>query len=111
MDKTVVYRNLGMWEILVPATKDGVEFSLEHHKLWDAEVKKYSKGLTILKSAKGEWIHPVTNELVIDVMIPVRIICTDDDLIHLVDFTIDHYNQEAVMAYEISKIVIVRQRK
>ena len=43
-----------LWEILVPASnnKDS-KFSYEHHKEWDAFVKKITNGVTITRTAKG----------------------------------------------------------
>lgn len=46
-----------MWEIYVPVvSNEGKEYSLEHHKQWDEKVRAISGGLTILKSAKGQWV-------------------------------------------------------
>lgn len=64
-----------MWEILVRASNEIEKFSYEHHKEWDKYVKKLSRGLTVNKPAKGEWISP-SEVLFKDRMIPVRIICS-----------------------------------
>ncbi len=93
-----------MWEILVPASANDDKFSYEHHKAWDEFVKSIAGGLTINKTAKGEWISP-SGSLFRDRMIPVRILCTEEDIEKIIKFTITHYDQEAVLAYEISNHV------
>lgn len=100
-----------LWEILVPASNNkDKEFSYEHHKKWDAFVKNITGGLTVMKTAKGQWISPTTGVEYRDRMIPCRIACTEDQINQIIDFTIDHYEQEAVMAYRISTNVIIRHK-
>lgn len=100
-----------LWEILVPASngKLKIKFSYAHHKEFDNFVKSLSGGLTVLKSAKGEWESP-SGELFTDRIIPVRIACSREDIEKIIDFTIEHYNQEAVMAYKLSDEVIIKHR-
>jgi len=100
-----------LWEILVPASNNkDLKFTYEHHKEWDAFVKKLSGGITIMKTAKGEWVSP-DGKLYIDRVIPCRIICSEEHINKIVDFTIDHYKQEAVLAYRISKRVVLRYKE
>lgn len=95
-------RRTTLWEILVPAhDNEQGTFSLKHHKRWDSYVRKLCGGVTILKSAKGQWISP-NEELFHDKMIPVRILCEEDVIEEIIQFTLEHYEQKAVMAYEIS---------
>jgi hypothetical protein len=102
--------NTEMWEILVPASNNkDKEFSYEHHKEWDAFVKKITGGVTVMKTAKGEWLSPI-GRLHIDRMIPCRIMCNKKQIIKIIDFTIEHYNQEAILAYRISDNVIMRHK-
>ncbi len=99
-----------LWEILVPASNNSDQkFTYDHHKEWDAFVKKITGGVTIMKTAKGEWVSP-TGKLYIDRSIPCRIVCTEEQISEIIDFTIDHYKQEAVLAYRISTNVILRQK-
>ena len=99
-----------MWEILVPAYDNkGKYFSYEHHKAWDEFVKNLTGGLTIMKTAKGQWMSS-SGELYTDKMIPCRIVCTKKQINVIIDFTIEHYNQEAVLAFRISDFVILRHR-
>ena len=95
-----------LWEILVPASSPEKEFTYEHHKKWDSYVKSLAGGLTILKPAKGEWISP-DGKLFIDRVIPVRIKCKEKHIKKIIKFTIQHYDQEAVMAYKVSDKVIL----
>lgn len=99
-----------LWEILVPASNNkDLRFTYDHHKAWDAYVKKLSGGITIMKTAKGEWVSP-DGKLYVDRVIPCRIICTEEEINKIVDFTIVHYKQEAVLAYRISKRVVLRYK-
>lgn len=96
-----------MWEILVPASNKNQEFTYNHHKTWDEFVIHISGGITIMKTAKGEWISP-DNVRFKDRMIPVRIKCTKRQIQRIIKFTINHYEQEAVIAYKLSDEVILR---
>jgi hypothetical protein len=99
-----------LWEILVPAfDNSGKEFSLEHHKTWDSFVLSITGGVTIMKTAKGEWVSPV-GKTYKDKMIPCRVICSEEQISTIIDFTIEHYSQEAVLAYKISNNVILRYK-
>ena len=100
-----------LWEILVPASNNkDQKFTYEHHKEWDVFVKKVTGGVTVMKTAKGQWVSP-TGKLYIDRMIPCRIVCGEEQISEIIDFTIEHYNQEAVLAYRISTNVILRYKK
>lgn len=99
-----------LWEILVPASNNkDLNFSYKHHKEWDAFVKKITGGVTIMKTAKGQWVSPM-GKIHIDRMIPCRIVCTEEQISDIIDFTIEHYKQEAVLAYEISTNVILKHK-
>lgn len=99
-----------LWEILVPASNNkDLQFTYEHHKEWDEYVKNLTGGVTIMKTAKGQWVSP-DGKLYIDRMIPCRIVCSEDQISDIIDFTIEHYSQEAVLAYRISTNVILRHK-
>jgi predicted RNA-binding Zn-ribbon protein involved in translation (DUF1610 family) len=87
-----------------------LKFSYDHHKEWDEFVKNLTGGVTIMKTAKGQWVSP-DGKLYIDRMIPCRIACTRYEIERIIDFTITHYNQEAVLAYRISTNVILRYKE
>jgi hypothetical protein len=78
-----------------------------YHKVWDEKVRKISKGLTILNPAKGQWISP-DGVLFIERMIPVRIVCTDEEIVKIADMTANYYKQLAIMYYEVSNNVVFR---
>ena len=99
-----------LWEILVPASngKKKIKFSYNHHKEWDAFVRNISGGVTILKTGKGEWISP-DGELFADRVIPCRVVIkSKEEIDKIINFTLVHYDQLAVMAYKISDEVIIR---
>ena len=98
-----------MWEILVPGSRGDRNISYDHHKAWDEKIKEIAGGLTVLKTAKGEWISP-SGKLHKDRMIPVRISCTRKEIEEIIDITLTHYNEEAVMAYKISEEVIIKHK-
>lgn len=100
-----------MWEILVPNyDNNGTKYPIQHHWDWDSFVKRLCGGLTIHKTAKGEWVSP-DGKIFKDKMIPVRILCTEQEIETIIDFTIDHYDQEAVLAYEVSSHVKLKYKK
>jgi hypothetical protein len=97
-----------LYEILVPtARNDGRPISARYHRIWDENIIKISGGLTILSPAKGTWVSP-SNEIFKERMIPVRILCEEEDILSIIDYTIDYYEQEAVLAYVISDNVILK---
>lgn len=105
-----------LWEILVPVYENDVyagrkvEYPLLYHKEWDDMVKELTGGLTILKNAKGIWVSPEGKEYV-EQMIPVRFACNDMEIVNkIIDFTMSHYEQEAIMCYKISNQVIIRYK-
>lgn len=99
-----------MYEVLVPTIMNKKPVRTRHHKNWDKYVRNISKGLTILKPAKGQWLENESNELYEERVIPVRVACTRQQLEQILEFTIGHYNQIAVMAYKISNEVIMKYR-
>lgn len=97
-----------MWEILVPTiTNEGKPIKTKFHKVWDMKVYSITNGLTILTPTKGKWVSP-TGTLFSERMIPVRIACTAEQIIQIIDMTKVYYNQIAIMAYKISEQVIIR---
>jgi len=99
-----------LYEILVPASGPGAKFMYEHHKRWDSFVSALAGGVTVMKAAKGEWYSP-SGVLYKDRIIPCKVACTEKQLYQIIDFTIEHYDQEAVMAYLISEEVIIKHRE
>ena len=90
-----------LYEILVPCQwNDGRPVRTRHHREWDKRVRKIAGGLTILRPGKGQWIHE--DELYEDRVIPVRVFCTQRQIERIGQITIEHYEQEAVMVYQLS---------
>ena len=91
-----------LFEILIPARyrTAKVTIGVKHHRAWDEYVRKYSDGLTINPTSKGQWVYK--NNLLEEHVIPVRIFCSEKDMKKIVQFTLSHYRQIAVMYYELS---------
>lgn len=99
-----------LWEILVPTlAPDGTPFLREHHQEWDAKVLAITGGLTIRSTVNGLWIDIENNHAVRERMIPVRIMCTEEEIVKISDFTAKHYEQKAIMLYKISDCVYIRE--
>lgn len=98
-----------LWEILVPTVRNnGRPFHTRFHRVWDKEVMSISGGMTIFDPGKGRWTH--RDQTFKERMIPVRIMCTAEEIRKVMDYTMEYYDQIAVMAYRISDNVILRQR-
>jgi len=96
-----------IWEILVPVNfNDGQEVPVDHHKEWDSKVREIANGLTILKSAKGQWISD-EGTLFAEKMIPVRIACNGSEIRLIANITLEHYKQIKVMYYRIADEVTI----
>ena len=99
-----------LWEILVPTVRNnGVPFRTRHHREWDKRVLRITGGLTIMPVAKGQWVS-MKGDLYVERMIPVRIACSREEMEKVIDITMKHYDQLAVLAYRISDEVILRNR-
>ncbi len=99
-----------LYELLVPCQYNtGKPVRTRHHKEFDKYVRKLSGGLTILKPAKGQWVHK--NELYEERVIPVRIFCRPEDLQKIMKFALTHYRQLAIMAYRLSSEVFILEKE
>jgi hypothetical protein len=106
--------NKGMWEILVPTERrlsPGRYYTTRYHRVWDKKVRDITGGLTIMAPARGQWTHPITGELFVERMIPVRIMATREEIEKVVDVTLKYYDQLAVLCYKISDEVILKFRE
>lgn len=96
-----------LWEILVPTVRnDGRPFRLRYHRVWDERVKAISGGLTIVSPVRGVWVSP-TQEVFKERMIPVRIMCTKDEILAIATMSKTYYEQEAIMVYLVSAEVFI----
>lgn len=99
-----------MWEIMVPTTSnEGKPFRTRYHKVWDSKVRNIAGGLTILTPAKGQWLN-LNGKLFKERMIPVRIVCSREEIESIIDITMKYYNQEAILAYKVSEEVIIKHK-
>ena len=99
-----------LWEILVPTLRNEKPVRTRSHKEWDARVRRIAGGLTILKPVKGEWVSP-SGELFSERMIPVRIMCSEEQIEQVADLTAEFYCQEAVMYYLIAEKSFIKHYK
>jgi hypothetical protein len=96
-----------LWEIMVPTiSNEGKPFRTRHHREWDRRVKSISKGLTIYTPSIGIWQDQTTGIEYRERMIPVRIACTRDEIIKIMNILKSHYDQIDVLAYKISEEVL-----
>lgn len=86
---------VSLYEILVPATKNGKKIKKKVHRIWDQKVSEIAGGLTVFKTKKGRWIHQ--GVMYAEKMIRVRVACDYLQIIQIVRFTKEFYEQEAVM--------------
>jgi hypothetical protein len=104
--------NIYLWEILVPTVhNNGKPFRTRFHKVWDSKVRKITGGLSIFPPIKGHWLNP-EGKLFTERMIPVRIMCSEDQLNKIADMTAQYYEQEAIMFYRLSdRVQIIQYEK
>jgi hypothetical protein len=103
--------NKEMWEILVPTQyNDGRSIKTKYHRVWDSQVYRITGGLTILTPTKGKWVSPMSGKLFEEKMIPVRIVCTREQINTIIDMTMEYYDQEAILAYKIATEVILKHK-
>ena len=96
--------HMKLWEILIPKYSNEKElFSETHHDKWRLRVLEMTSGLTQLDQVKGYWVH--NKKTYIEDMIPIRVICNDTNVEKIIEETITHYDQKAVLAYVISSEV------
>jgi hypothetical protein len=96
-----------LWEILVPTVRnDGRPFRLRYHRVWDDKVKHVAGGLTVVAPVRGVWVSPAS-ETFRERMIPVRIMCTKEEMVEIAKMTKVYYDQLAVMYYCVSAEVFI----
>ena len=96
-----------LFEILVPTIYGDTlkPIKTRHHKKWDERIQAISGGMTILSSARGKWTFQGVEYP--EKVIPVRIMCSEAQMKKIVDITISHYRQKAVMYYVLSNQVFI----
>ncbi len=88
-----------LWEILVPTVSNsGRPFTVRHHRQWDQMVKSTAGGMTLVQPVRGSWIDPETRTEYTERVIPVRIMCTREQITAICKETARFYDQLAVLA-------------
>lgn len=96
-----------LFEILIPTIRnDGRFFRKRYHKVWDKKVRQISGGLTIPTPAKGQWISKC-GTIYEERVIPVRLVCTKEEMNMIADFSAKYYEQLAIMFYKVSDDVSI----
>ena len=96
-----------LYEILVPTvSNDGKPFHTRFHRVWDQKIRAIAGGLTIFTPAKGQWVSE-DKELFIERMIPVRIMCSSEEIKMIAKITKEYYSQLRVMYYRVSEEVFI----
>lgn len=99
-----------VYDILIPKTdRNGSVIDQAYHQQWDRAVRDVTGGATILDGAKGYWEDPEGN-VHEEGVIPVRIACTPEQFDAILDLTIEHYDQDVIMAYRVSEHVIMKRK-
>jgi len=94
-----------MWEIFVPTiSNEGKPFRTRYHRVWDSKVRGISNGLTIFKPAVGQW--EFNGELFKERMIPVRILCTEEEINKISDMTAKYYDQLAICFFKFGEGIV-----
>lgn len=88
----------------------GKEIKQYDPKGWDEFVINMAGGLTIVKKTAGHWQHPTTGIKIREQMVIVQVACEPEQLNKILDFSLDYYKQDAIMAYEVSPNVIFKRR-
>jgi hypothetical protein len=100
-----------LWEIMVPTQfNNGKPIRVRYHRVWDQKVYSITGGLTICKPANGRWVNS-DGKLFSERMIPVRIMCTREQIKQIAEMTCEYYDQEAVMYHKISDEAEIVYRK
>jgi hypothetical protein len=95
--------SVNLYELLVPRNYEdsGKPIRTAHHRQFDLYVLKIANGITILKPTTiGYWVDK--GRTYKDSVIPVRIACTELEIIKIGKFAKCHYRQKSIMIYKLS---------
>jgi hypothetical protein len=96
-----------MWEVYVPTMMNGKPIKTKYHKEWDKVVREIAGGLSIAAPVKGQYLGEEDEEVQEERIIPVRIACSSNEIQDILRFTLQHYNQEAVLCHKVSDEAII----
>jgi hypothetical protein len=97
---------LKVWRVIIPTLMNDKPVRTRHHRVWDAYVREITGGLSILAPGKGQWINSA-KELVEERIIPVDIVCTNEQFEKIKDYSFKHYQQDAMMFFLVSDTVFI----
>ncbi len=107
---------LQLWQILVPhrmgdhheegLPKRNRSIPVPYHQEWDKFVRNITGGLTIQRASKGQWIDG-DGKLYKELMIPVLIACTEEQITEIAEFSLNYYKQKAMFVSLISEKTLI----
>lgn len=117
-----------LYQILIPTRygDNNKPIGTAHHKEWDKYVQSITGGLTIFTPARGKWINDGVEHP--ERIIPVMVMCKEEFSIvpdtdireefkdksqinKIINFTIKHYRQKAVMFFLVTEQVQIQYAK
>jgi len=112
MQEQIILNPSVLWEILIPTVNPRTKRPIRtrYHRVFDSQIRKISEGLTILPPSKGQWISS-NQEMLQERMIPVRFTATRAEAEKIIDFALKYYEQNCIMCYRISDLVIMKYAK
>lgn len=94
-----------LYEILIPiADNAGFVFSDSHRKLFFDMLIGETSGLSILPNLQGFWEEK--GKIYEDINTPLRVICTGEDIKRFANTAKEHFDQLAILYYQISDNVV-----
>jgi len=100
-----------LYEFLIPVNdKKGFQFDRKIIGAFLKQVAEIAGGFTgnanDVGTLYGGWVDPKTNELYTEVNTSIRVACDLVDLEEICELAATTFNQEAIMAYEVSPEVL-----
>lgn len=97
-----------LWEVLVPTeSNDGTPFRTAHHRQWDDFVTAIAGGMTLVRPMRGTWVDRASDVAYTERVIPVRVVCSQEQIVEIAKEAARHYDQAAVLAYLVSKRTVM----
>jgi len=102
-------KNKSLWEIMIPKNIDKhTIFHVSSHRQWNKYVEELTGGMVFFSNLDRRWISSTKTSPYFDNKIPVRIFCSKEQMDKIIDFTMQHYDQKHVIAYELSNNIILK---
>lgn len=99
-----------LWEVLVPVCMGDppVKIELAYHQEWDKQVREIARGLTVCYTSSNDL--SLENAVFVEKTIPVNIRCNLDEMLKIIDITLSHYQQQAIMVNVASPLSFIVER-